>query len=122
MYQDATSEKGAEVSVLSVKLIRDYQSIAISKRSNFLSQCINVVSGDFNHPSTLERKNQKLHSHLSALYILDSSEFFNVLIAQLLPEKFNLRQLSYHEHYNHQEILQQSLQKLKKNRVNILPS
>lgn len=78
MYQDATSEKGAEVSVLSVKLIRDYQSIAISKRSNFLSQCINVVSGDFNHPSTLERKNQKLHSHLSALYILDSSEFFNV--------------------------------------------
>lgn len=87
MYQDATSEKGAEVSVLSVKLIRDYQSIAISKRSNFLSQCINVVSGDFNHPSTLERKNQKLHSHLSALYILDSSEFFNVFDRSTITRK-----------------------------------
>ncbi|KHC55838.1 hypothetical protein MEW_00842 [Candida albicans P60002] len=87
MYQDATSEKGAEVSVLSVKLIRDYQSIAISKRANFLSQCINVVSGDFNHPSTLERKNQKLHSHLSALYILDSSEFFNVFDRSTITRK-----------------------------------
>lgn len=87
MYQDATSEKGAEVSVLSVKLIRDYQYIAISKRANFLSQCINVVSGDFNHPSTLERKNQKLHSHLSALYILDSSEFFNVFDRSTITRK-----------------------------------
>ncbi|CAX45122.1 oligomeric Golgi complex subunit, putative [Candida dubliniensis CD36] len=87
MYQDATNEKGAEINVLSVKLIRDYQSIAISKKSSMLSQCIDVVSGDFRHPSTLERKNSKLHSHLSALYLLNRDEFFNVFDRSTITRK-----------------------------------
>lgn len=78
LYENASKEKSSEVNVLSIKIIRDYQSNAIAKRTSLIKQCINVINGDFNHLSTLEYKNQKLHSNLSALYILDKNEFFEV--------------------------------------------
>ncbi|RCK60767.1 Conserved oligomeric Golgi complex subunit 5 [Candida viswanathii] len=78
LYENASQEKGNEVNVLSIKIVRDYQSNAVTRRTSLIKQCSSVVSGDFNHLSTLEYKNQKLRAHLSALYILDKTEFFDV--------------------------------------------
>ena len=78
LYENASQEKRSEVTVLAIKIIRDYQSNATAKRSSLIKQCVNVINGDFNHLSTLEYKNQKLHSNLSAFYILDTNEFYDV--------------------------------------------
>ncbi|KAL6449564.1 COG5 Conserved oligomeric Golgi complex subunit 5 [Candida maltosa Xu316] len=77
LYGSATKEKSSEINVLSIKIIRDYQANATSKRATLINQCTNTVSGDFNHLSTLEYKNSKLQSSLCALYILDPIEFYN---------------------------------------------
>ncbi|RCK63612.1 Conserved oligomeric Golgi complex subunit 5 [Candida viswanathii] len=78
LYENASQEKGNEVNVLSIKILRDYQSNAVTRRTSLIKQCSSVISGDFNHLSTLGYKNQKLRANLSALYILDRAEFFDV--------------------------------------------
>ena len=64
-------------SVLSVKLVRDYQSTFLTSRLNFISKCQLKISEDFNHQSTFTYTNKGLTSRIAALYILDSKKAFS---------------------------------------------
>ena len=69
LYENASKEKSSEVNVLSIKIIRDYQSNAIAKRTSLIKQCINVINGDFNHLSTLEYKTKNyIQIYLHCIY------------------------------------------------------
>ncbi|CAK7901370.1 conserved oligomeric Golgi complex subunit 5 [[Candida] anglica] len=68
-----SSNRGA-VNLLSIKLIRDYQSIYISKRADLSSHCVSIISNDFTHTSTFTNTNTQLHDAIVALYTLDAKE------------------------------------------------
>lgn len=64
-------------SVLSVKLVRDYQSTFLTSRVNFITSCQLHISEDFNHQSTFTYTNKRLTSRIAALYILDPKKAFS---------------------------------------------
>ncbi|RLV94510.1 Conserved oligomeric Golgi complex subunit 5 [Spathaspora sp. JA1] len=77
LYQSASGED-TSTHILSVKLIRDYQSIEISRRSTLINLCSQLINNEFSHSTSLQSSNRKLNNNLQALYILDPAEFFSV--------------------------------------------
>ncbi|CAH2350217.1 conserved oligomeric Golgi complex subunit 5 [[Candida] railenensis] len=65
--------------LLSIKIVRDYQSIHASKRADLTSQCTSIITNDVNHHSTFTYSNAQLQDALLALYILDPNECFHTI-------------------------------------------
>lgn len=71
--------KSETPSVLSVKLVRDYQSTFLNARLNYISSCLLQISEGFNHQSTFTHTNKTLLSKIAALYILDPKSTFSIV-------------------------------------------
>ncbi|KAK6455622.1 Golgi transport complex subunit 5-domain-containing protein [Scheffersomyces xylosifermentans] len=75
---DENSTNAKDGSVLSIKLIRDYRPLSITKKSSLQTQCVQTITNEFNHHGSFTPKNTLLQSHLVALYVLNEKEFFSV--------------------------------------------
>ncbi|CAI5756933.1 unnamed protein product [Candida verbasci] len=73
LYEISHIEKN---DTLSIKLIRDYQSIEITRRKNLVYECSNFIINEFNHTSKIQNNNTQLMNNVLSLYILDPEEFF----------------------------------------------
>lgn len=81
LYENEKSLKDHEfkVSLLSVKLIRDYQSMHTLKVHKLLETCSNTIINEFSHNSSFSVHNILLQNNLIAYYILNEKEFIKVL-------------------------------------------
>ncbi|KAI5951144.1 COG5 [Candida jiufengensis] len=65
-----------ENNIMSIKLIRDYEATATTRKQSLISNCCITISNEFGRVVNINYKNQKLFNNLQALYILNKSEFF----------------------------------------------
>ncbi|KAG2733491.1 hypothetical protein G9P44_003016 [Scheffersomyces stipitis] len=76
---DQNSTNVTDASVLSIKFIRDYRPLEITKKTNLQTQCVSVITNEFNHHTAFTSKNNTLKNNLIALNILNEKEFFSVI-------------------------------------------
>lgn len=76
---DQNSTNVTDASVLSIKFIRDYRPLEITKKTNLQTQCVLVITNEFNHHTAFTSKNNTLKNNLIALNILNEKEFFLVI-------------------------------------------
>lgn len=69
-------ESESSSQLMGIKLIRNYQPIQITNKTKVINDCNNVITNEINHHATFTINNQKLKSHLQALYILNPDGFF----------------------------------------------
>lgn len=81
LYENEKNLKDQEfkISLLSIKLIRDYQSIHNLKVHNLLETCVNTIMNEFSHNSSFTIHNVLLQNNLMAYYILNGKDFIKVL-------------------------------------------
>lgn len=76
LYQLYNDDESAQL--MSIKLVRNFQPIQITKRNKLINECIDVITNEINHHTTFHEDNEKLLNHLTALSLL-SSDFFSIL-------------------------------------------
>lgn len=66
-------------SLMTIALVRDYQSIHLAKRSDLMSQCLQIINNDVAHAQSFTTANRRLQDALVALYVLDPNECLHTL-------------------------------------------
>lgn len=66
-------------SLLSIKLIRDFEGIHITKKRDFERDRANLIANETSHASSFNSTNITLQNNLIALFTIDEKEFYEVL-------------------------------------------
>lgn len=77
--KDSSRSKELGSSLLSVNLIRDYQSIQISKSHRISQTCLETITELFDHHSTFNPENDTLKKNLIAYYILNEDDLLPLI-------------------------------------------
>lgn len=65
--------------ILSLRLVREYEPLHTNKRSQLLSDLVQLVTGELGHHVSFSASNSALLTSLKALYVLSPLEFFTVI-------------------------------------------
>lgn len=65
--------------ILSIKLIRDYQSIQLNKKTSLISDLNRSILKDLDHHTSFSVTNRNLQNNLIALYILNKNDFYHII-------------------------------------------
>lgn len=71
--------KNSNASILSIKLIRDYEGIQINKQNALIHEWAQSISNDFNHHISFSVNNIELQNKLIALYTLNEKEYLQII-------------------------------------------
>ncbi|KAK6463032.1 Golgi transport complex subunit 5-domain-containing protein [Scheffersomyces coipomensis] len=90
LYDKANKNNAKDGNILSIKLIRDYYPIHVSKKSGLIDQSIQVMSNEFLYPSTFNVKNSNLENHLITFYLLDTDTFLSTFDKVIINKQVQL--------------------------------
>lgn len=92
LYESEKSLKDQEfkISLLSIKLIRDYQSIHTLKVHKLVETCMTTIINEFSHTSSFAAHNVLLQNNLIAYYLLNEKEFIKVLDEATMTKQIQL--------------------------------
>ena len=68
-----------QANLMTIALVRDYQSIHLAKRSDLVSQCLLIINNDVAHAQSFTSANKQLQDALVALHVLDPNECLHTL-------------------------------------------
>lgn len=83
LYKQSTDDDETtttnQANLMTIALVRDYQSIHLAKRSDLVSQCLLIINNDVAHAKSFTSANRQLQDALVALHVLDPNECLHTL-------------------------------------------
>lgn len=80
----------SDVPIVSIKMIRDYQSIHNAKHRKLINDCVDVIINEFGHNTTFSVSNSKLQQSLIAYYILQGKKLVETVDLATLVKHVNV--------------------------------
>ncbi|KAI5963674.1 COG5 [Candida pseudojiufengensis] len=90
LYESSKKDIKEKNNIMSIKLIRDYEQIAYTRKQNLIQNCSSTIINEFNRVVSINHKNLKLYNNLRALYILDTNEFFTIFDKSTIQKELNI--------------------------------
>ncbi|EGV63415.1 Conserved oligomeric Golgi complex subunit [Yamadazyma tenuis] len=84
-----TKENELRVSLVTIKIIRDYQVVHINKNHQLVNTCMETIVNEFSHNTTFTTANIKLQHNLIAYYILQRDRFLDTLERATIAKHVN---------------------------------